>query len=276
MTNGASSGVEGVSVIDIASNTVVATVDVGAFPTGVAVTPDGAKAYVVNQGDSSVSVINTATNTVSTTITTGIGYSPYDVAISPDGLHAYVTDADPDLTNPIVLESRVTIIDTASDSVATSIPLGSMLPEGIAITPDGTRAYVANYGGTDINTGIEYPPSVTVVDLTTNTVVTTITYAQFTGPKNIAITPDGTRAYVTLSFSDAVSVINTATNTISTTITVGPNPNDIDLAPDGSIAYVTIGTDNVVVTIDTATNAVIGTPETVGQQPQGIAIGLVP
>ena len=54
-----------VSVIDTATNTVTATVNVGRSPAGVAVTPDGRKVYVANRLDAgTVSVIDTATNTV--------------------------------------------------------------------------------------------------------------------------------------------------------------------------------------------------------------------
>ena len=53
-----------VSVIDTATNTVVATVPVGSSLIGVAVTPDGAFVYVTNTGSGTVSVIATATNTV--------------------------------------------------------------------------------------------------------------------------------------------------------------------------------------------------------------------
>jgi YVTN family beta-propeller protein len=52
-----------VSVIDSATNTVVATVPVGVLPIAVAVTPDGAFAYVTNNFDNTLSVIDTATNT---------------------------------------------------------------------------------------------------------------------------------------------------------------------------------------------------------------------
>ena len=44
-----------------AANTVTATVTVGSEPGGVAVTPNGAYAYVTNLGSNSVSVISTAT-----------------------------------------------------------------------------------------------------------------------------------------------------------------------------------------------------------------------
>jgi YVTN family beta-propeller protein len=54
------------------------------------VSPDGTRAYVTNQNSGSVSVINTATNTVVTTLN---GFnSPRSVAVSPDGTRAYVTN----------------------------------------------------------------------------------------------------------------------------------------------------------------------------------------
>src|SRR5437870_2398375 len=55
-----------VSVIDTATNTVIATIPVGLNPFGVAITPDGTRAYVVNHGadfegsHGTVSVIDTA------------------------------------------------------------------------------------------------------------------------------------------------------------------------------------------------------------------------
>jgi YVTN family beta-propeller protein len=63
-----------VSVIATANNTVSATIRVGSGPLGVALTPDGGKAYVANQFDNTVLVIATATNTVAATI--GVGSSP--------------------------------------------------------------------------------------------------------------------------------------------------------------------------------------------------------
>src|SRR5437879_13304428 len=53
-----------VSVLDIATNSVVATVPVGQLAQGVAVTPDGRSVYVTNYTTNSVSVIDTAMNTV--------------------------------------------------------------------------------------------------------------------------------------------------------------------------------------------------------------------
>ena len=77
-----------VSVIDTATNTVVATIPVGAVPVGVAITPDGTRAYVTNAGDNTVLVIDTATNTVVASIPAA---NPQEVAITPDGTRAYAT-----------------------------------------------------------------------------------------------------------------------------------------------------------------------------------------
>jgi YVTN family beta-propeller protein len=61
-------GINGVAVIDAASNTVMTIVPVGTSPAGVAVTPDGKHVYVANQGSNSVAVIDTANNTVVATV----------------------------------------------------------------------------------------------------------------------------------------------------------------------------------------------------------------
>jgi YVTN family beta-propeller protein len=71
-----------VSVIDTATNTVVATIPVGVGPIGVAITPDGTGAYVTNLFSNTVSVIDIATNTVVATIP--VGQAPSRVAITPD------------------------------------------------------------------------------------------------------------------------------------------------------------------------------------------------
>ena len=70
---------------------VTATITVGGAPDGVAVSPDGTKAYVTNYTDGTVSVINTGTNAlIGGPIT--VGTSPSGVAFSPDGTKAYVAN----------------------------------------------------------------------------------------------------------------------------------------------------------------------------------------
>jgi YVTN family beta-propeller protein len=170
-----------VSVIDTATNTVVATVPVGPA-IGVAVTPDGNHACAANSSLESVSVIATGTNTVVATVPLGlpVGSAAIGVAVRPDGKHAYVT-----IEAPI----NVSVIDTATNKVVATIPVGpgSTLGEGsVAVTPDGKHAYVTN--DTDLGT-------VSVIDTATNTVVAAVGVGNF--PNVVAIIPDGKHAYVT-------------------------------------------------------------------------------
>lgn len=110
-------------MINTATNTVSTTVSVGLLPQEVAITPDGAFAYVTNPGSDTVSVIDTTLNTVTTTIPAGDG--PFAIAITPDGSFAYVTDT---------VLSQVLIFDTATNLLSTSTSVGA-LPVSIAITP---------------------------------------------------------------------------------------------------------------------------------------------
>ena len=91
-----------VSVIDTATNQVIATLGVGRFAYGVAVSPDGTRAYVTDGDSGRVSVVDTATNQVIATL--GVGRFTYGVAVSPDGTRAYVTSG----TN------SVSVINTAT------------------------------------------------------------------------------------------------------------------------------------------------------------------
>lgn len=239
-----------VSVIDTPTNTVVATVSLlGTLdcaqtlclsPFGIAITPDGTRAYVSNTTSSTLSVIDVPTNTVVTTIPSGASGLPDGVAVTPDGTRVYVTQTGS------AAGDAVSVIETATNTVTTTISIGGVpVGEGVAITPDGTRAYVA----------ILNSNTVLVIDTATNSVVGTIPVGVF--PDGVAITPDGRRAYVTNSNSNTVSVIDTATNTVVGTIPVSA-PFAIAITSDGSRAYVTDLSSGVSV-IDLATNSVVAT-----------------
>jgi YVTN family beta-propeller protein len=240
-------GSNSVSVVDIATNTVVATVPVGRNPVYSAVTPDGTKAYVANSGANSVSVIDTATNTVVATLT--VGMNPATVAITPDGTKAYVINTG---------ANSVSVIDTATNIVVTTVPVGRN-PVDIAITPDGTKAYVTNAGA----------HSVSVISTATNSVLTTVSVGS--NPVDIAVTPDGSKAYVTNRAAHSVSVISTATNSVLTTVSVGSNPVDIAITADGTEAFITNANANSVSVVGTATNSVVATVP-VGTNPVNVAL----
>ena len=229
-----------VSVIDIATNTVTATVPVGIIPEGVAVNPAGTKVYVTNLGSNTVSVIDAATNTITATVSVGSG--PLGVTVSPDGTKAYVVNE---------YDSTVSVIDTATNTVTATVSVGDD-PSGVAITPDGKKVYVTNYD------------TVSVIDTATNTVTDTVTVEIL--PWEVAVNPSGTKVYVTNFGSDTVSVIDTATNTVTATVPVGSSPIGIAFIPDGTKVYVANSGSYTVSEIDTATNTVTSTVD-VGSSP---------
>jgi YVTN family beta-propeller protein len=63
---------------------------VGVKPRYVAFSVDGRHAYVVNEGGDSISVIDSATRTVSSVI--AVGHSPRTIGVAPDGRFAYVSN----------------------------------------------------------------------------------------------------------------------------------------------------------------------------------------
>lgn len=77
--------------------------------------------------------------------------------------------------------------------------------------------------------------SVSVINVTTNSVVSTIPVG--IEPGGVSVSPDGSKVYVTNATAHSVSVINTATNTVSSTIIVGMDPFHVTISPDGSKAY---------------------------------------
>jgi YVTN family beta-propeller protein len=235
-----------VSVIDTATNTVTATVFVGTFPNGVAVTPDGAHVYVANIFGNSVSVIDTASNTVTATVL--VGPHPFGVAVSPDGAHVYVGNQG---------DGTVSVITTASNTVTATVHVG-VGPTGLAVTPDGARVYVANEGS----------GTVSVIETAGNTVFATVTVGG--GPVGVAVTPDGARVYVGNFLGSTVSVIATASNTV-TTVPVGQSPEGVAVTPDGTRVYVANFNGNSVSVIATASNTVAATV-TVGVNPAGVAV----
>jgi YVTN family beta-propeller protein len=93
---------------------VVATIPVGSLPYGVAVSPDGRKVYVANYLSNSVSVINTATNSVTATLP--VGTTPAGVAVTPDSSRVYVANFG---------SNNVSVIVGATNAVIATIPVGT-------------------------------------------------------------------------------------------------------------------------------------------------------
>ncbi len=87
----------------------------------------------------------------------------------------------------------------------------------MAVTPDGSKVYVTNFGDNGIGT------TVSVINTSNDTVLSPpITVG--TGPIGVAFTPDGSKGYVANFSSSTVSVINTSTSTATPAIGVFNGP----------------------------------------------------
>ena len=138
--------------------------------------------YVANLSSDSVTAIEPATATSGEEIK--VGTSPVGIAITPNGTSAYVTNALSDSVTPIEPVQRHGRHERPSWQLATNRPGREIKvgvdPSGIAITPDGTSAYVTNQGS----------DSVTPIEVQTNTPGKEIKVG--TAPTGVAITPANT------------------------------------------------------------------------------------
>ena len=197
VTNGNS-----VSIINTATNKVTAKVDVGYSPDGVAVNTAGTKVYVANWGSNTTSIIDTATNKVIATVK--VGTHPCGVTVNPTGTKVYVTNAASD---------NVSIINTAKNKVIATVKLESESdPSGIAITPDGKKAYVTCDLDISSDTGM-----VSIINTATNKVTAKVDIGY--SPDGVAVTPDGKKVCVICGGwtegGYGVYIIDTATNKVS-------------------------------------------------------------
>ena len=223
-------------------------------------------AYITNPGRDTVSVIDTTTNKIISTVNVGI--YPVGVAVDSPIKKVYVTNEG----NLLVPSNNISVIDTTTNQVTATVNLGNYSdgigfdasPRGIAVNPDGTKVYVVDEPSFDI-----YPGNLYVIDTATNNVITSVNVGY--GPFGVAVSPDGKKVYVTNQ--DNVSVIDAITNKITATVNVGSNPCGVTISPDGNKVYVTtaLGSSGEVSVIDAATNKITATVN-IGYNPCGVAV----
>jgi YVTN family beta-propeller protein len=293
------------SIIDLATNTVIATVPVGHYPQGLAINPAGTAVYTANSFSNDFTVIDTVKHT-STTIPGGL--VPVGVAVHPDGTRIYIANVD--FMNEGI--STVSVVDRATNIIIDEIFCGNG-SIGVTMHPDGTVAYVTNTGdgtiavlntkthqvtdtialetsvpdeiklpvpivvhpeGTYIYAANRLGPTFWAIDAVTHESIAIPFGHRHVG---IAVNPEGTVIYLP-DFNDedpnlppqgtTVDVIDAKTFELITTIDGLKAPLDVSVHPDGKRAYIMNTDDDSVVVIDTATYAPIATIP-VGSRPHG-------
>jgi YVTN family beta-propeller protein len=141
-----------VSVIRSDNHTVLATINVGDEPRGVAVDPNNTFAYVANAAANTVSVIRIDNATfgsfdaqVIRTIRTGA--EPWDVVVSPDGRRVFVANSGQDTISVINALTRNLIgnVDIRNSLCNDPDRRRHFQPRGLAVTQNNRQLYTARF-----------------------------------------------------------------------------------------------------------------------------------
>ena len=194
------------------------------------------RAYVSNEDDGTVTVIDADRGAAIATI--AVGKRPRGLALSPDGRLLYVAVSGvPKCPPPLTDEEcaklprdpaadAIAVIDTAA--LARTRALGGVSdPERVAVSRDGHRLYVSE----------EDAGRLAVLDATRGGVLATVPVGR--EPEGVRVSPNGRWVLVTSEEDNTVTVVDTKSNTIAGKATVGARPRDLAFSADSRLAYVT-------------------------------------
>ncbi len=222
---------------------------VGSIPTDVAFSPSGLKAYVTNQGDNTIGVIDVTSATQTDTIQTG--GSPLRVLFNVTGDRAFVTTT----------AGQMHVINTTTDAIIATVPVQGT-PNGMVFSNDGSRLYVSHTGGNiHVIDALSYVPTDTLFlggtlqdigmsadGLTLyiadengfirhwNLVADNVTLSQPIAGFGLKVAPNKHLIYV--ASGGTVTLIDAASHEVVNSIIVGGNARRIAFSPDGLTAFV--------------------------------------
>ncbi len=252
----------------------LATLPAGTFPTGMAVSPDGTRLFVLGLMTNTLWSIDIATGTV-LQADAQVGNLPYSVIVSADGQRAYVSSWGINNGNPNDLpaplpplnlnepeRSSVAVLDISNPTapphllqyirIATDLRIdnktiyGGSHPSALQLSPDGTLLYVTA-SNVDVLVAIDTTTFKTVAEVALNVFENGPLPQQLQGfyPNALAVSADGRRIYVADAGINAVQVISVdpATRTFTPLgfIPAGWFPSALALSADGKRLYVANG-----------------------------------
>lgn len=239
-----------ISVLNGVTGTTLKTIllPVGAQPTGIAFRPDYGSAYVTDGNNGRIYYLKNKQLQQTINI---FAVSTGQLAIHPNGKFAYIRAIIS--KSPPPWKTAMLVLDTnpTSPTFNTIIKtIDGIWFDGIAFTPDGTRAYIT------IDGSWGNVSQVKVINTSSHTITSTIQLPIPTSPLGLAISPDGKRVYVPGWLAHNVSVIDSdpsspTYNTKVAEIPVNGAARAVALSPSGNLAYVTLDTGGVAVIVTT-------------------------
>jgi YVTN family beta-propeller protein len=189
-------------------------------PEGVVIGPDGHHLYVADPAGRRVAVIDTIENT---TAFVGVGGRPFHMGFL--GTDLYVANNQ---------DGTVSVIDTLGDTAIRTIQVGG---HPYAVAAARGRVFVTDYGFY----GGQSTHRVSVIDAAQGKLVDTIRVGYY--PTAVAVSPDGSRVYVTNdegAYANAhpgtTTVINTTTGAVVDTLAVGGSA--VAVSDNGDQVYI--------------------------------------
>ena len=164
------------TVIDVATNTILGSVEVGELPHGLATPSTEDILYISTEGDNTLVVDDPATDRVVKKYPV-LGNRPNEIDITPDGRFVY---------SPIVSNGVYEVLDTVAEKIVARIQTDGW-PHNAVASPDGKYMYLWPLGDND---------KIYVADTRTHTIAATIQTEH--APRPIAVSPDGKWLYVNI------------------------------------------------------------------------------
>lgn len=229
----------------------------------VTVSLDGSRVYAAEEatdGFADIAVLSSGANSQllkRIALPTSTNDSIFNIAISPNGHYLLLTATD------LNGHDGVYKVDLSTDQV-TTVSGSFSQPLGVAISPDGHQAYVANF--TDGTTGY-----VSVINLSDNSLIATLTEA-ITNPQQLAISPDGAHLYIGNLETIAVYTITNGSDFAYSSSLDLTNRTGLTVSSDGNTLYAAHFLSGSVTKIDTRTLATLATLDTNTNANAGIAL----
>jgi YVTN family beta-propeller protein len=245
---------DSIEVIDVITNTVIATHPLALSVSDLAVSADGQYVYASRNGacNADVAVLDTTTDRVEVIdIATAPGTTTECVRISPDGGRLYVGTNGPAGGRLVVIGAqpdddagrsggrarsrRKKSTRSRGKSAQTGLSIIDTVEIGlpardVAVSPDGAVVYVASCCP-------ELGAVVDVIDTRTNKIVSTHKIGEITGIlTGLTLSRDGDRAY--LVSDDSITVLCTLTQDVIGTVRVTTQPSCVVESPDGQCLYI--------------------------------------
>jgi DNA-binding beta-propeller fold protein YncE len=250
--------------INLFSDTLSDQINLSDPPLDILVHPNGSRAYLIIGTETAptlrvIDLINRQDLNVSIDLLAGFR----DSVLTPDGKRLYVTEYYDIYPNDegFIRAIDTTILeqgDSLNNVTAADVPSGfnpislgdNQEPRALAIAPDGSHLYVA------LGNNPEERGEIHIFNVATHELVNIFSPVGVL-PREMVLTPDGTKALLVDEEEQVVYVVDTATGASTTVTGTIDAPGALAVSPDGERAFVVDNELNRIAVIGIAQNAVI-------------------